>query len=215
MNLLDHRMDLTPRELFAGFRFIKSGPARALSVEVLPFTCPKKPLEGTTFQFQLAISDRSVAENIQAIRKGQPELPRSGDRRSGVIVFDGNRIIGSLIVPGNLSTQGYKMTVVPEHRQNGLAHKMLVEWCWSTKRVRVLPHQGITVNATKALLSAHKAIVERALSLGMPVSDRVRTAVQSGIEAQEIIKEAMLIESLVRPPRRRTRAKVEELNHGC
>lgn len=202
MVLLDHRLELTPRELFAGFRFIQSAPAKRLSVEALPFTGPKLDLGGTPFSFQLAVSNRSVSQNIQAIRAGQPELPVSGDRRSGVIVFNGAEIIGSLVIQGNLTGQGYRMAVSSPYRREGLAHKMLVEWCWSTKRVRTLPDQGITVYAAKALLSAHREIVARAVALGMPVTGRVREAVESGAEAEQIIREAMLVESLVRPGRR-------------
>lgn len=197
-----NRWELTPRELFNGFHFIKSGPARGLPVEVLPFKCVKQPLDGTPYEFQFAVSDTSVNPEIKFAREAGPGLPLSGDRRSGVLVFDGSEIIGSLIIPGNLVTHGYRATVKPAHRQKGLAVRMIVEWIWATKRSLSIPKQGITLYAAKALLAAHKLCVARAVERGLPVPQRVLDAVSSGEEAAQVVRDAQVVEDYVLPPKR-------------
>lgn len=193
------RWDLTPAHLFAGFHFIKSEPASTLPQELRPFAVKQMDLPGTRLSYQLAVSDSSVALEVQALRLAQPELPLSGDRRSGILVFDGGKPVGGLIIQGNLTTQGYKLVVRPEQRQKGLALRMLVEWGWQTKRLRVLPKQGITVISAKALLSAHKIIVVRALQEGKPVPPKVVAAIEAGVEAADIIREATRIEKIKIP----------------
>jgi hypothetical protein len=195
------RWELTPAELFAGFHFMQSEPAQSLHPEGRPFQGPKHPLAETPYTYQLALSDRSVAQEVIDLRRVQPDLPLSGDRRSGVLVFDGAAIVGSLVIPGNISTQGYKMFVRPDLRQQGLAFRMLVEWCTQTKRYRVLPKQGITVVSARALLAAHKVVVQRAVQAGKPVPPRVLEALAQGTEAQRVLAEATRIEALELPKR--------------
>lgn len=199
------RWELTPAELFAGFHPIKSEPAKGLPLEVRPFSCEKKPLDIPGFYYQVALSEKSVAEEVIRLRDAQPELPLSGDRRSGVILFDGDAIVGALVIQGNLVNQGYKLFVHPKYRKRGLGLQVLVEWCWLTKRQRVLPRQGITLASTKALLSAHKTVVERALEQRRAVPERVLSAIASGEDADRIIREATRIEQLVLPPKKASR----------
>lgn len=190
------RWELTPAELFAGFHPIKSEPAKGLPLEIKPFACEKKPLGTTGFLYQVAVSDRSVCGEIIKIRKAQAELPLSGDRRSGIILFEQDYIIGALVIQGNLTNSGYKLFVHPDYRERGLAFMALVEWCWLTKRQRVLPRQGITLHSSRALLSAHRVVVERAQQSGKPVPARVLDAISSGEEARTILQEAERIEKL-------------------
>jgi len=202
------RWELTPAELFAGFSFIKSEPAKDLALERRPFDgVPYHTLEGTSFVYQLAISDRCVTADMLAIRRVQPQLPVSGDRRSGVLVFDDGRIIGACVIPGLQVLQGYRMVVHPDYRQHGLAFRMLVEWCWQTKRQKVLPTQGVTLNSAKALLKSHKIVVERALAKGFPVPSQVTQTVERGEEAARIIKEATRIEQIILPSKTRSQKR--------
>jgi hypothetical protein len=191
------RWELTPAELFAGFNFQHSMPAKELPGEVLAFACSKKLLEGTPLTYQLALSDRSVAVDMQQLRVAHPELPLSGDRRSGVLAFDGDSLVGCCVIPGIQIYQGYKMVVLPEYRQQKLAFRMLLEWCRQTKRPRVLPPQGITINSAKALLAVHSILVDWAIQTGRSVPDQVRIAVAKGDEAKTLLEKATEIENLV------------------
>jgi hypothetical protein len=201
------RWELTPKELFAGFRFIRSEPTQSFTTEVLPFACPKQVLPGTDLHYQLALSDQSVCEEVQLLRRAQPDLSLSGDRRSGVILFQGQTLIGALVIQGNMVNQGYKLFVRPTHRQTGLASKLLVEWCWHTRRQRVLPSQGITLHSAKALLAAHRVVVERATQAGLGVPDRVLEAIERGDETSQIIARATVIENLPANQTSRAHAK--------
>jgi hypothetical protein len=201
MKHLIHRWELTPRELFEGFNFIKTAPAKDLPSEVLPFKCERQLLEGTPYEFQLAVSDRSVSQEVQFAYEADSSLPLSGDRRAGVLVFAGQEIIGGLIIPGNLAHNGYKITVKPGHRQEGLAVRMITEWIWATKRSPTIPKQGITLYAAKALLAAHKVCVARAVERNLPVPQRVLDAIAYGEETAQVLQEAQAVEDYVLPPK--------------
>jgi hypothetical protein len=182
-----------PAQLFDRGQFFFIGSRKLsgrINQEVRPFSASKLPLSDTPFFYQLALSNRSVAVEVRDLHFAQPEIPLSGDRRAGVLVFDGEQIVGSLIIQGHIVGEGYKMVVNPKYRQQGLANRLLVEWCWQTKRRRVLPRQGITLLSAKALLSAHKTVVERAVQAGCPVPKQVLGAVALGRESARIVEEA-------------------------
>jgi hypothetical protein len=189
------RWELTPRELLGGFELVDAEPVGSLA-ECRPFACAQLPLDGTPFRYQLALSDRSLARDVVLIRAAQPELPLSGDRRAGVIVLDGEQIVASLVIPGNLVPQGYRLWVrpgsvsTPTYRRQGLAFRALVEWCCQTRRPPVLTGQKITVPAARALLAAHRVVVERAVRAGIPVSRRVVEAVEAEEETPWLSKAA-------------------------
>lgn len=189
--------ELAPADLLMGYRFIKAWPVQKMRQEVTPFSSPKKLLEGASFSYQLAVSSRSVDPWIQDLHADMAPLgmPISGDRRSGILIFDADRIIGSFIIEGNLVGNGYKMVVDQDRRQHGLAMRMLVEWCWQTRRHRIrLEQGGITLVSVKALLSAHREVVERATKAGLPVPKRVAEAIAQGQQAAQIIAEATKVE---------------------
>lgn len=201
------RWELTPREILSSFRFIQSSSTKDMGLEVMPFRCAKRPLEGTPYTYQLAVSDRSVCHEIKIVRAAQPEMPTSGDRRSGVIVFQGDTIVGALIIKGQMVSQGYSLFVRPDLRQQGLAFRMLVEWLDQTKRPFGLPEQRITLHSAKACLAAHRVIVERAVAAGLPVPERVLAGIQNG-EADEIIAQATRVENAVLPTDRKERHRL-------
>jgi hypothetical protein len=192
--------ELTPAEIFSGVTFGKSGPVRELGLEIKPFACEKRVLEGTPFEFQLALSDSSVSPEIQRLRRTHPELPLSGDRRGGVLVFDGPKIIGNCIVPGLQTYPGYRMVVHTDHRQQQLAFRMLLEWCRHTKRPRSLPLTGVTVISSKAWLAVHSELVKWAVKTGRHVPEHVLTALASGEEARRILQRATEVENIELPP---------------
>jgi len=113
-------------------------------------------------------------------------LPRSGDQRSGVLVFDGDKIIASAIF---LAT--HSLVVHPDYRNQGLAARLFLEWHAATKRPFVSIH-NITLATVKTLLRAHREVVERAVAAGKPVPKRVISAIQDGAETAAILRQAEL-----------------------
>jgi GNAT superfamily N-acetyltransferase len=180
------RWEMTPREYMAGYTYIPEGIAAHLVLETKPFLCPRLPLEGTEYTYQLAIAESSPSPDIRL--KGQnQDLPRSGDDRSGVLIFHGDRIIASTVFMAHHAT-----VVHPDYRGQGLAHRMLFEWESRTKRVAVAIHR-ITLATAKVLLRSHREVVERAAAEGKPVPERVIRAVAEGTEAAAILAHAALV----------------------
>lgn len=171
------RWELTPAELLSRFK-ISDSEDLPVRIETKPFTCKKLPLEGTPYFYQLAVSRRSLDKNMISVRRGQPELPESGDRRSGILVFCEDKIIASCVIAGLQPNEGYRLVRLAQHVGQGLVKKMLTEWLWQTKtsRVAVLPIQTITRKSAKALLVGHKALVLRAIKEGLPVPAAVINA---------------------------------------
>lgn len=186
------RWELTPRELFDNYAFAKVEPSARVRLEVRPFKAIYQPLDGTKLQFQFGVSESSLAQEVVDIlhTQGKDGLKGTGDRRSGVIVLDHMKIVGSLVIPGNLVPGSYQMAVHPEYRRQGIATKMLTEWCWRTKRLRDRPRQMITVHGAKTLLNVHKILVKRAQENGLTVPERVLRAIESGKEEAAIIEAA-------------------------
>jgi GNAT superfamily N-acetyltransferase len=180
------RWEMTPREYAAGYTYISSTKTADLPLATEPFPCPRLPLPGTEYTYQLAISDKSPSQDIQAVVGHHPELPRSGDRRSGVLVFHGDTIIASAIF---LAT--HSLVVHPDYRNLGLAARMFLEWNAVTKRPFVSIH-NITLATAKTLLRAHRDVVERAVAEGKPVPERVQQAIQDASETAAILKQAAL-----------------------
>ena len=182
------RWELTPKEALSSYTYIPASKTEHLTLDERPFRGPRRALLNTEYTYQLALSARSRSVDIQAISGHHPEIPFSGDERSGVLVYHGEKIIGSLTLPGKVS--GYSLYVRPEYRDQHLAFRMLLEWCSQTKRPRVITHQQLTLVSAKALLAPHKALVERALAEGKPVPERVVQAVAAGEEAASILRQA-------------------------
>jgi hypothetical protein len=183
------RWEMTPAELFAGFKFIKAGKVR-LRLETNPFRAdvPSAPLPETELRFQLALGTKSVSAEVVGVR--------------AALVWSGDRIIGSLVIDGLRYNGGYEMFVVPEYRQLHIGYRMLLEWCDATVRpLPEVPRQGITLPSTKALLAVHRSIVDRALAAGKPVPLHVQTAIASGVEAAQILERAERAEAYVLGPR--------------
>lgn len=171
----------------AGFR-LDPMATRPVRVASMPFSAPLEPLPGMGFAFQLGVSRRAVCAEIQRVVAEQPELPCSGPRdfRSGVLVYEGQRIVASLILPGNITAHGYELATARPGL--GLGHRLLVEWCGRVRRLRMRPPQRITRRALRAWLRAHADLVRQAEARRLSVPRAVSFAVRAG-EGEALLAE--------------------------
>jgi len=183
---LAYRWTLTPKELYACFRPVHSTTARA-ALATIPFACPKRPLEGTPYMYQCAVSDTSVASDIAPIHAEYPNIPLSGDRRAGVIIYKGHFVIASYIISGNVGPGVRQIIVREEFRQQGLGTKLIEQWQKEVPGVVDTTQQPINFMACKTFIRAHSNVVTWAVAAGKPVPQNVRDAVAAGTEAQEIM----------------------------
>jgi hypothetical protein len=182
--------ELTPNELFAHGTFIPTEKASMLTLETRPFTCAKKPLEGTAFSYQLAVAERSRSLYLREVRRLHPELPVSGDERSGVIVFDGDLLIAAMIRPGLNMRHGGRSFVLPTYRRLGLSRRISAEFRYHIPFSPADARLQYTPPSTRSALASHKIVVLRAVQEGKPVPSRVLEAVTAGDEAARLIEEA-------------------------
>lgn len=190
---LVHWYDQTPAQLFAQHKVVHDAHHATLRLEDVPFAnVPKLPWFGDNrLSYQLALSDCALNHEVIALREAYPTVPRSGDRdkRSGIIVFDGNRIIGSFILTGHSPTVPYiRLVVAPEWGSQGIATRMLVEW--GSRFVRQVDSERaspivITTRTAHILLAAHAEIVAADPDIVPP---EVLAAVVKGDEARSILK---------------------------
>lgn len=188
---------LTPAEMLGGFRYAQARRIIA-KVETAPFpsAVPRRPFPGLPgFTFQVALGDLSVSDDVELLCLAHPELVIPG-RRSGILAFRGDELVGGLVVQGFKANDGRMMVVRPDCRGVGLSRHLLIEWGWHIKRVPVLREQFITVASVRALMGAHTVVVERAVAAGMPVPPRVVLAVRDGHEAARLIASAMTVDNL-------------------
>jgi len=180
-----YRWTLTPRELYACFVLRRAVP-NVVSLPTVPFKGPKRPLEGTPYTYQLGVSDTSKAVSIFPIHDRCPEIPLTGDNRAGVIVFDGALIIGSYVIPGNMTRHWHEIIVRDGYRRQGLATRLVEQWFRETPRVLDISTQHINIMAVGTFLKAHTNLVRWAISNGKDVPEKVRKAVANH-EAEEVL----------------------------
>jgi len=194
----------TPKEWFTCIRPVPSHrTADTVTVEATPFVCAKKRLLGTNFFYQLALSESSLAEDVRAIRQACPTLPLSGDTRSGVLIFDGNKIIASYLFPGTYTRNERRLAVHPDYRGQGLAKLMVSQWQREVPTVDTIPPQTVNVAAVRTMFSAIKMTLAWAVSSGKVVPQRVRDAWSAGTEEAEILAELLKVEQASGSPRQR------------
>lgn len=175
-----------------------------VTLEVLPFKTNKKPLEGTSYTYQLALSDSSVSHDAQQLHKARPRLPLSGDRRCGILVFDGQKIVASYVIPGHSEHAPRRVIVHRDYRGQKLAQKMLEQWYKEVPTIVGASKQPINVAAIKTFLAAIKNVVAWAATKDLTMDPQVRDAWASGAEAAEIIAKVQAAEEA--PTRRRRSA---------
>jgi len=183
----------TPKEWFSRIVPVHMGAVQ-VPVEVLPFKSAKISLPGTSYTYQLALAD-IASDTIAELRAARPNLPMSGDRRTGVLVFDGPKLIASFIVPGETRSALLRLAVHEDYRGAGLAKKMLVQWM---KQVPLGVNSGpqlVNIAAIKTWLRAMHEVVDWAVASGKVVPQRVKDAWIAGTEEAEILATLALAES--------------------
>jgi GNAT superfamily N-acetyltransferase len=182
------RWELTPLEAFHGFRFVRHERERVEYPEWAAFKSDRYELEAYPgLTFQLGVSDNSRSDHIIELRKEQPELPVSGDKRSGVIVHDGDRLVASYVIDGRRPGMKHIMGVEPDYQGRKLGLAMMMEWAKRTKRPRVMERQTMNGRGARAFLAAQVGICRWAVDEGMDVPLKVVDELQSGGE-QAIIQ---------------------------
>jgi len=173
-NMLDYiwRWELSPLQIKLGQTY---GPTRPnLRVrESTPFKGDKLPLPGAPgLTYQFGVGDGSVAVEIVELLQVMPDLERTGDRRSGVLVFDGERLVGNWTVSGKRTHPQRALYVDPEYRGRNLGPLMILEWSKRTKRPRKLHAFYINPGSAKALLRCDMALYDWAEAEGKAIPDR-------------------------------------------
>lgn len=155
------------RNFFPAFN---NGPIPA---ETVPFKCSKRPA-GNGLHYQLALPPE--------LRAVQSEVPASGDHRAGILIFDGDTIIGSFM----LRAAAHTLQVLPGYRGRGVSGLLFTYYY---QEVRFIPGMGsISPLALRAFVSAHARIVRWAVQTGKDVPQRVIDAVESGQEAAHLLR---------------------------
>lgn len=191
---------LTPKELLSCLVPVNSRDRSRISLPVASFKLPKLSLVGTSYTYQLGVSANSLSEDMKGILKEFPGIPVTGDRRSGILIYQGSKIIGSYLIPGSY-TKDFRLIYVHEgFRKQGLGTRMVEQWYREVPRAMSLSKQLVNVMAAKTFLKAHANVVRWAVAEGKDVPQRVQDAVNSGAEAAEIL--ARLNVSEKAPPRK-------------
>lgn len=198
---INYRWMVTPAELFDCFAPTHTSDNRVTLPTVGFPSGRKKQLHGTPYLYQLGISATSVAQDIKPVFQAMPELPVTGDSRSGLIVYHGNLIIGAYIIPGQSSINLRQIVVREGYQGQGLAKRMLEQYMREIPGITKIPRQPINIRAVKSFLGAHKNLVEWAIANDKPVPQNVRDAVASGEQEAAILKRLQLVEQAPAPAR--------------
>ena len=174
------RWELTPRQASPGFKFW-SPPFKDFRVEA-PFESPRHQLQGTPFDYQVAVSKLSRSLDVSPVRAAQPELAESGSRRSGIILFQGEQVVGSYCYPGTKFHEDVRLSVHPEHRRQGLGRLLIHLWFRHTMRVRDIEPQNMTTFTARAYVAAQIEISRWAVEQGKDVPEAVRRELETGEE---------------------------------
>lgn len=194
---INYRWMVTPEELFECFVPVHTNTTSVHLPTVGFSSAAKRPLPGTSFQYQLGVSPTSTAAEIKPVVQAYPDLPITGDSRSGVIVYDGHWIVGAYIIPSQVTLR--QIVVRKEYQGKGLAKRMLEQFMREIPGVTEIPKQPINIRAVKAFLGAHKNLVGWAVATGKPVPQRVRDAVSKGEQEAAILKSLELAEKSPAP----------------
>jgi GNAT superfamily N-acetyltransferase len=157
--------ELTFAEMFGGHRTehtTSSEPVQADS-ERVPFPgVAKKPLEGFLYQAAITSEPRPGSIWEAMVYDGVGPADRSGDRRSGIVLFDGDKSIGSYTDPGFGEPIEWMLYLDPAYRGRGLGQALFIAWWLEFPRHRDL-HPRLAMNQYAA--SSIKAAFARYIEL--------------------------------------------------
>lgn len=195
---LIYRWELTPKEILSCLIPVQSATVH-VTEPLTSFKLPKRSLVGTPYLYQLGVSDTSAAEDICIIHKEAPSIAVTGDRRAGILVYHGNLIVASYIIPGTLTREPRRIIVREKYRKQGLGSRMIEQWYREVPGVLNVPKQPSHIIAVKTFLRAHENVVRWAIANGKNVPQKVKDAIASGKEKAEILAKLNAVENS--PPR--------------
>lgn len=169
--------ELTLAEMLGHHEIVIVGSDAGVSAdsEGIPFAGVQKKQVGK-FSYQAAITSEPRADTAWAamVRDGVGPADRSGDRRSGIILFDGERSIGSYTDPGFGAPAEWMLRVEDTYRGSGAGQALFIAWWREFPRHREL-HPSLPMNqhAARALAKAFVQYVRQCAAHGLPVSQRV------------------------------------------
>ncbi len=155
---------------------------------------PKKPLFDR-YTYQAAIQQNSMPGSVwDEMKKAGLGPTRANDLRTGIIIFDGNRIIGSLADPGRINPPTYVLFVDPAYRDKDIGQWLIMSWWKEFPRHRTLqPRQVYSQTVAATAMAAWPKFLQLCQSEGKPVPQRVLDAVsddqkwmQDKIEAAKV-----------------------------
>lgn len=174
------RWELTPREAFTGFKLVRTSPQQRVGAERVPWRGPELPMPGhPALRMKFGIADHGHAIDIAAIRRSQPELPTTGDRRSGILVLDGGAVVGNYTITGDRPRPYHRLVVDPAYRGLGLGVAMVTQWSMRTMRPKLLSSQMLNAGGVRAFVDAQVAVTQWAHGQGREVAPRVIESLES------------------------------------
>lgn len=180
------RWELTPREAYRGFKFVRYTEANTPpKVGAKPWPIYGHPLlshPGLTYR--IGVSRITEVPYLCELRAEHPHLPVTGDRRTGVFVLDGDRAVGSYLYDGFVSTGTNSVAVDPYYRGRGIAAALARTWFEQTRRPASMPAEEMNIGGMGANLKAQIGICRWAIEQGREVPPRVRQQMETGEDEQ-------------------------------
>lgn len=166
---MTHAYLVTPEALMSRFKPDILGIGNRTRVAPQGFGCPRVPLDGTGFTYQLAVSRKAQTD------VGGDGLPDSGDSRSGVIVFDGDRIVSSYVA--SAISRHRHLAVDKAYRGQGLGVLMVELWMreatFSRASIGLISYRSASI-----AVESYRRAVAWAVDSGKDVPADVRAAVE-------------------------------------
>lgn len=172
---------------------------RLPSLETKPFDCERLPIDG--LEYQVAVSDCSASLDAKAIRAGQPDVPISGDRRSGVLLLDGNKIVGGMVIKGFKVHENYTLIVHEDYRGQGWGQRMIERWLRHVKRRKAIVPQNGSPIALRTFLASLNRVYTWAVDSGLFVPPKVREEMETQVETNRLKEIASEVERTGEPIR--------------
>lgn len=138
----------------------------------------KHPLEGTLYTYQVGISSMTMNPSFVEWRARCPGVEPTDGKVSGVVVFNGDEVIGHYTSRAqNHNRPDWHIGVHADHRDKGVITLAMFVWFRSVQ-FAALVKRPINEAGAKAALTAHKMYLEWAIAEGEPVPQRVIDSMQ-------------------------------------